>query len=352
MLTSRKRRSQQEPRLLSAYAKEKNMMQAYKDGKDLYATIAMGVYHNNYWDNMEHHEDGTANPEGAKRRSNMKSVLLGILYGRGVASIAEQIHSSVEEAKKIVDDFYKAFPQIKDFTESSKALGHQNGYVEDFWGRRRHLPNILLPKYEVKPAPNANASTFNPILECENRVDPELVKKYLTLTEKIKSRKDYEDIQKRGLLEGVEVISNTMKIAEAERQCVNSRIQGSAASMSKQALAAIYNDPEMRKYDFHASIMVHDEIIGECKEEYAEQAAERLSYLMRTCVEKDVPMVFKCDATITKAWYEDQRAYELKEIYDDFCKTMSSEEAYNKLLEEECPELSLEEVQHLFATYC
>ena len=53
------------------------MINAYKAGKDLYATIACGVYHNNYWDNMEHHEDGTANPDGKKRRSAMKSLLLG-----------------------------------------------------------------------------------------------------------------------------------------------------------------------------------------------------------------------------------------------------------------------------------
>lgn len=69
--------SQQEPRLLSIYSGDKNMQQAYKDGKDLYATIASGVYHNDYWDNMEHHQDGSANPEGKKRRSNCKSLLLG-----------------------------------------------------------------------------------------------------------------------------------------------------------------------------------------------------------------------------------------------------------------------------------
>ena len=53
------------------------MINAYKEGKDLYATIAAGVYHNNYWDNMEKHEDGTPNPEGKKRRSACKSLLLG-----------------------------------------------------------------------------------------------------------------------------------------------------------------------------------------------------------------------------------------------------------------------------------
>lgn len=53
------------------------MMNAYKTGKDLYATIASGVYHNSYDDNLEHNPDGSLNPEGKKRRSNCKQVLLG-----------------------------------------------------------------------------------------------------------------------------------------------------------------------------------------------------------------------------------------------------------------------------------
>ena len=70
-------KKQQEPRILSQFSQDKNMIQAYKDGKDLYATIAAGVYKNDYWDNMEHRQDGSANPEGKKRRNSVKSLLLG-----------------------------------------------------------------------------------------------------------------------------------------------------------------------------------------------------------------------------------------------------------------------------------
>ena len=68
---------QQEPRLLSSYSGDEKMIGAYNDGKDLYATIGTGVYKNDYWDNMEHHEDGTPNPEGKTRRKKMKILLLG-----------------------------------------------------------------------------------------------------------------------------------------------------------------------------------------------------------------------------------------------------------------------------------
>lgn len=69
--------SKNEPRLLANYAQDDKMIGAYKEGKDLYATIAMGVYKMPYWECMEHHEDGSANPEGEKRRGSVKSLLLG-----------------------------------------------------------------------------------------------------------------------------------------------------------------------------------------------------------------------------------------------------------------------------------
>lgn len=69
--------SQQEPRLLTAYSEDEKLLDAYNNGKDMYATMGMGVYNNDYWDNMEHYEDGTPNIEGKKRRSLMKKLLLG-----------------------------------------------------------------------------------------------------------------------------------------------------------------------------------------------------------------------------------------------------------------------------------
>lgn len=55
------------------------MINAYKEGKDLYATVASVAFHNTYWDNMEHNQDGTPNPDGKNRRSKAKSIVLGEL---------------------------------------------------------------------------------------------------------------------------------------------------------------------------------------------------------------------------------------------------------------------------------
>ena len=69
--------AQQEPRLLANYAKDDNMINAYKEGKDLYATMATQVYHTPYEQNKEFYPDGTMNPEGKHRRTTMKRLLLG-----------------------------------------------------------------------------------------------------------------------------------------------------------------------------------------------------------------------------------------------------------------------------------
>lgn len=58
-------------------ADEPTLKQTFADGKDPYATISQFVFHKDYWDCMEHHEDGTPNPEGKKLRKKAKGIMLG-----------------------------------------------------------------------------------------------------------------------------------------------------------------------------------------------------------------------------------------------------------------------------------
>ena len=69
--------SQQEVRLLAEYADDEHMIDAYRQDKDIYASVAAMIFKNNYEDNKEFWPDGTPNPEGKKRRSFTKSVVLG-----------------------------------------------------------------------------------------------------------------------------------------------------------------------------------------------------------------------------------------------------------------------------------
>lgn len=325
--------SQQEPRLLSQYSQDANMINAYKEGKDLYATIASGVYKNSYWDNMEHHENGSPNPEGKKRRTTCKSLLLGIMYGRGPASIAEQIGTSIEEAQGIIDNFYRSFPSVKKWMDDTEIGAKKNGYVTDLWGRRRRLPDIQLPKYTIK---YRGVEDFNPILGSLGKLsNSSLLAKYQLKLQNCKGRKDYEKIKIEASAEGVDITDNGGFIAQAERQCVNARIQGGAASMSKIAMRKVFDNPDLKRLGFKLLLQVHDELIGECPKENAEQCMNILTDVMKHSVEPLVTVPFKCDGYIVPRWYDDDFGDIIREEYKSLVnKDVHSDDAFDLLLSE------------------
>ena len=331
--------SQQEPRLLANYAQDDNMINAYKQGKDLYATIAMGVYHNDYWDNMEFTDETktVANPDGKKRRSSCKSLLLGIMYGRGTASIAEQIGGTVQEAQKIVDDFYSSFPKVEKWVQDTQQFAKTYGYVEDLWGRRRRLPDIRLPKFEVrfKDGKLNKDTTFNPLLGSKGLVQKEvspLIGQYEQKALQCRGKKEIAQLTAEALQQGIVIKNNGGFISQAERQCVNARVQGGAATMSKKAMIAVHNDKQLKDLGFKLMLAVHDELIGECPEENADAVAERLCNIMKIAAEPECTVPFKCDPTIEPVWYytdySDNIVKEYKKLYKEHGST-----AFSKLCE-------------------
>lgn len=365
--------SQQEPRLLSHYSQDENMITAYKQGKDLYATIASGVYKMGYWDCMERYEDGSPNPEGKKRRQSVKAILLGIMYGRGARAIAEQIGSTVERAQEIVDDFYKSFPSVKTWMDASLSKLKERNYVEDFYGRRRRLPDINLDPYKVtRIKPLSTAETFNPFINCSDRVvsDP-LVDKWQAIvdakvdaSQKFQqekaisegkvfkendemSNKQYEKLAKEALKEGIKIEAFTGRRSQAERQCVNAMIQGGAATMTKIAMNKIFRDPILNQYGFKMLIGVHDELIGQCKEEYKDICADRLCEVMKTCVSDIVDVPFKCDPSVVRRWYEDEMGYSIQDKLKGLIAEGKTEEEAIEILKKKNPEFNDEQFHAL-----
>ena len=310
--------SQQEPRLLCSYANDEAMLDAYRNKKDLYATIAMGVYNNKYEDNLEHYPDGTLNAAGKERRGSCKSLLLGLMYGRGAASIAEQIGKSVPEAQKIIDNFYNGYPRVKEWMDKTLEDAKINGYVEDMWGRRRRLPDIQKPQIEVKytdPSKGATSADFNPLFGSTGLFAPSTKSEIDLYREKAsatKSRKEFEKIQEEAKAKGIEIHDNGFKIAQAERQCVNSRVQGGASTITKCGMLAVHRDQVLKDLGFKLLVCVHDELIGECPEATKDAVADRLSELMIHAVEDVVKCPMKCDATVTTRWYEDEISGDIK----------------------------------------
>ena len=340
--------SQQEPRTLAVMAQDEAMIEAYKTGKDLYATIAQSVYHNNYEDNLETLPDGTYSAAGDKRRSSCKSILLGLLYGRGTASIAEELKCSVKEAEDITNKFFEAFPKIKKWVSDTETNAKKYGYVEDYWGRRRRLPDIQLPLYEVKFKDiklNKNSGDFNPLLGSLGLVEREkspLLTKYETEVTKCKGRKQFQALQKQAERDGILLRNNGVFISQAERQCVNARIQGGAASLTKLAMVAVHNDSFLREHHFKLNLQIHDELIGECPQCYADECADRLTAIMKEVAERELKLPFKCDPTVETHWYE----FKYKKAIVNEYKALEDKTNLDELYHNHC-ELTPEEVRQI-----
>ena len=102
---------------------------------------------------------------------------------------------------------------------------------------------------------------------------------------------------------GISIKDNGGFIADAERQCINSVIQGSSADMTKLAMIAIGNDEQLKSLGCKLLLQVHDEVIAECPEQYAKVCSERLSQLMIQAAASKISVPMKCDAEITRVWY-------------------------------------------------
>ena len=327
-------KSQQEPRLMAHYANDQSMIDAYRNKKDLYATIATQVYNNDYWDNMENYEDGSPNPEGTIRRSNCKSIALGLLYGRGTNSVAEQIGSTFEEAQQLIDKFFAGFPSVNTWIKETQEGAYANGYVEDVMGRRRRLPDLQLPKYSCEES--AGVKDFNPLLQSSginHEKSSAEADKYIKQLEQATTFKQRSAIKAEAANHGIKIQDNTGFISRAERQCVNARVQGGAATITKLAMIEVFNDSLLRDLKFDLLLCIHDELIGECPRENAEAVADRLSELMINAAAKVCKVPMKCDATITSRWYEGEATNSIHNRYKHL-EEEKGKEAFNILKEE------------------
>ena len=302
--------SQQEPRCLAHMSDDPHMLQAYLEGKDLYATIASKIYKMPYDECKEFRADGTVNPEGKARRTSVKPVLLGLMYGRGVPSIAEQMKISTQEAQKIIDDFYIEFPKVKEFVDFAQTFARDYGFVETAWGRKRRLSDMQLPPIEIKPCIKSYSDNFDPfafdateLIPQDDYVSDEVYGKYYTLLNRARGRQQQQKVKDLALQEGYSIKDNRGFIEDAKRQCVNSIIQGSAADMTKLTMIKIFNDKELNELGYKLIIPVHDEVLGICPKENAKAVRDRLEYIMMHIVDGKFKIPMKCDIEVTERWY-------------------------------------------------
>lgn len=328
--------SGQEVRVLASAANDKEMIKAYEAGKDLYAQIGALAFKTSYENCLEFnpitHE---LQPEGKARRSRAKTLLLGLNYGMGVTTLAERIGSTVPEAQAIIDEFYKGFTGVKKYTEESQQMLKEKGYITDIFGRRRHIPDGQLPEYEFNVA--GVDYDFNPLMDSVKHIDTRtqaLISDYKNKLSKARWAKDRNAIIEQAKKDGLEIKSNGGYINRALRQCLNARIQGSSASMTKKAMIMIHEDEELKKLGFELLVTVHDEVFGQCPKENSDKVAKRVSDLMVEAAKiKCGNVVWKVDPYEVSRWYEDEASAEVLKDYNKLCSKLSKEEALIKIKE-------------------
>ena len=145
-------------------------------------------------------------------RRKAKTANFGIIYGISIFGLAERMNVDRKEAKELIDGYFETYPQVREYMDKSIQIAREQGYVETIFHRKRFLPDI-----------NSRNATV------------------------------------RGY---------------AERNAINAPIQGSAADISKVAMARIYKRFQSNNLKAKMILQVHDELnfsVPEAEKEFVQQ---------------------------------------------------------------------------------
>lgn len=154
----------------------------------------------------------------ADMRRHAKTINFGLLYGMGQRKLSQDLNISMQQAKRFMEVYFERFQTIKEFYEKVENFAREHAYVVTIAGRQRSLPDIMSNNHQAR--------------------------------------------------------------ALAERQSINTLIQGSAADIIKLAMLAVHRDKQLREWNARLLLQIHDELILEVPEEHAEHAGKRVAEIM------------------------------------------------------------------------
>ena len=175
-------------------------------------------------------------------RYKAKSVNFGIIYGQGAFGLADNLGISRTEAKEIINNYKKEFPGIQKYMDDTINFARENGYVETLMGRKRWLRDINSANFTV-----------------------------------------------RGF---------------AERNAINSPIQGTAADMIKLAMQKVHAAMKKEKMESRMLLQVHDELVFDAVKSEAKELKPLIIECMQSAMElpHKVPITAECGEG--KNWLE------------------------------------------------
>ncbi len=220
--------SQIELRIMAHLSQDKNMIDAFCSGHDIHAATAAKIY------------KLPIEKVTSDMRRKAKTANFGIIYGITTFGLAERMNVSRSEAKKLIDDYFETYPQVKRYMNHSIQVAQEKGYVETLYHRKRFLP----------------------------------------------------DIHSR----------NAVVRGYAERNAINAPIQGSAADIIKVAMSHIFNRFKQEKLKAKMILQVHDELNFSVPFGEKKRVQQIVIEEMESACRMDVPL--KADCGWGKNWLE------------------------------------------------
>ena len=220
--------SQIELRIMAHLSKDPELLKSFNEGVDVHTRTAALVYGVSEKDVL---------PE---MRRVAKIVNFGIMYGAGPFRMSEELGIPQEEARKLIEQYFKTYPGINEYIIKTLQEAEKNKFVKTLSGRIRYVYDITSDNYHVREA--------------------------------------------------------------AKRVAINTPIQGTAADMIKIAMINISRRMKEKSLRAMMILQIHDELLFEVPEEEIETLREVVVQEMENAIKLDVPV--KVDVGIGNSWYE------------------------------------------------
>jgi DNA polymerase I-like protein with 3'-5' exonuclease and polymerase domains len=246
-----------EPHIFSAVSGDKGLQDIFNLNQDFYSTIAImteklqGVSADKKADNYL----GKVN-KAARQKS--KSYCLGVPYGMGSFKLSKELNISQDEAQRLIDQYMRAFPNLKKWMDTTDDSVKKLGYVTSLVGRKRRMPEAVQILRETGP----------------------------WIFDSLQLWKDYNESPT--LYE--EMKEKRRKITNYINNGRNFQIQSLAASVVNRACIKIARRFKELGWNCGILLQLHDEILVECKSEQKELVAEQMQSIMETIIELPVKL--------------------------------------------------------------
>lgn len=122
--------SQIELRIMAHLSRDKGLLTAFAEGKDIHRATAAEVF------------GLPLESVSSEQRRSAKAINFGLIYGMSAFGLARQLNIPRKEAQKYMDLYFERYPGVLEYMERTRTQAKEQGYVETLDGRRLYLPDI------------------------------------------------------------------------------------------------------------------------------------------------------------------------------------------------------------------